>query len=135
MGIDVTRDEKQRFVKEWLTSANPYEAALKAFADRDTGFATMCGANLPHDEETLAIRADMLKEKGEQAFLPDKVEMARKILRIIDEKEGDVPLHTATARLRGVQLYCQLLGLLPKDDYGAGGSTIDTAALAEMLPG
>lgn len=99
---------KQRFAAEWLASPNdPFKAACNVYG-ADTGKALYAATHWINDPDVLAEKQRLIDEDGEDAFLPNKAELCRKVW---DMAQGEIEARDKLAALR---LYGELRNYIEK---------------------
>lgn len=102
-------EQKAAFAVQLLKNPNdPFRAAL-VVVPNDTRFALHIATYWVNDPEVLSFKDDLLKEDGEQAFLPDKAALLRAVWDRAHKPGVD---DTDFARL--AKLYAEVRGFVEK---------------------
>lgn len=77
---ELTQRLKLAFAEAWLFEPrNAFGAALK-ITKGNSQAALAISSNWIHDDEVLAMKAALIVERGEEAFLPSKAEMVHEVI-------------------------------------------------------
>lgn len=110
---------KDRFAVEWLRKGDPWPAALAVIGNQDPGRASQVAAQWPFDPYVKAKRQELIDESGEEAFLPTRADLARKVWQ-----EAENQRNAASDRTRNYRLYAEIMGLVEKEAKGAKGGVV-----------
>jgi hypothetical protein len=86
---------------------NPFGAAVK-LVGTDTSRALEISHYWPNDQYVLARQAELLAEFGEEAFLPSKTDLARKVYGMADT------LPEGKEKIAALRLYADIRGFIEK---------------------
>lgn len=86
---------------------NPFQAAVKIFGT-DTARALDISHRWPNDQYVLSKQAELLAEFGEEAFLPNKHDLARKLYELADT------LTDGKEKIAALRLYADVRGYIEK---------------------
>lgn len=86
---------------------NPFAAACSVFG-LDTSRALQASAEWINDPYVLTRQAEMLETMGEEAFLPSKLSLARKVFQLAEATKD------AKDRLKAYELYGNIMGHIHK---------------------
>lgn len=99
---------KEAFVREWLKTGDPFKAAMNVWPN-NTGRALRASWEYPIDPQILELRAKILADEGERAFLPTKEELARDVYGLSQQSTRPIE-----ERLKGYRLYAEIMGYIDK---------------------
>lgn len=122
-------DLKKEFAHYLLENPNePFVAALMVFPE-DNALALRMANEWPIDKEVIAIKKELILEKGELAFLPGKAKHAKQVWDKM-EKCYD---NTEYARLS--KEYRELMGWVNNQEKNPGNDVAEAFAdIAKRLP-
>lgn len=86
---------------------DPFKAALQVVGNSNTQFALLVSQTWPLDSVVIQHQKNLLKEFGEDTFLPGKLETARRIFNL-----GEDTTLAAKDRLAAYRLYALMRGYI-----------------------
>jgi hypothetical protein len=118
-------EEKRAFVRAWLKISDPFKAAVAVFGPLQASKCLKVADEWPKDSLVLALKEELLEENGEEAFLPSKAELAR---RVIDTADGFIQVEN---KLKALRLYAEVMGFIakPENDNGPKGAGVVAVTL------
>lgn len=120
-----TRDElalKDAFAAAWLRNGDDiFKAALEVFGFAQAGKALEYADKWALDPYILEKKKSLLADDGEDAYLPTKGQIARKILDAHDK----APM--TDDKIKALRLYSELMGFITKD--GVNGKLVAPVTL------
>lgn len=121
----VINDEKRAFVKAWLKVSDPFKAAVAVFGPLQASKCLKIADEWPKDPLVLHLKEELLETDGEEAFLPSKAELARKV---IDTADGFIHVES---KLKALRLYAEVMGFIvkPESDNGPKGAGVVAVSL------
>ena len=102
--------QKDDFAAEWIRSNDPFKAAIVVFGPDNAGRALQASVEWTRDAYVIAKRAELLEEVGEEAFLPTKADLARKVLEVHENSRAPED------KLKALELYGKLMGFIAKEN-------------------
>lgn len=114
------QQEKDKFAAEWLRTGDSFKAAIAVTGVNDAGRALWLEKQLVLDDYVLRRKQELIQENGEEAYLPSKADIARKVL------EAHETARSTDDRLKALRLYAEIMGHISKPDTNSnkGGSGI-----------
>ena len=106
--------EKKAFALELLKQNDPFKAATAVFGVTKPGKCLQVAAEWEKDALVQQFMAELLVEQGEEAFLPTKASLAK---RVMDTAEG---FAHADNKLKAFRLYAEIMGFIAKPELGNG---------------
>lgn len=121
-------DEKRAFARAWLRQSDPFKAAVAIFGPLQASKCLKVADEWPRDLQVLKIKEELLEEGGEEAFLPSKSELAR---RVIDTADGFIHVEN---KLKALRLYAEVMGFItkPETDSGPKGAGVVAVSLTPI---
>jgi len=105
------KELKRKFAEELLRNPNdPYGAAYRLFGT-DTIRALQVSQTWVIDPYVLEVQAELLKEFGEDEYLPSKAILARRVFDLADRPNTDVK-----DRLAAYKLYAEIRSFIAKPE-------------------
>lgn len=108
------QEDKKAFAIAWLKQSDPFKAAVSVFGPTQAGKCLKIADEWPNDPFVIQYYNELLEEKGEEAFLPTKAAVARKVM---ETAEGFIHVDN---KLKAFRLYAEIMGYITKPEAGDG---------------
>lgn len=102
-------DLKERFAEALLRDPEPMRAALAVIGQGDMPLAALAALEWPRDAFVLDTQARLVAQFGAEAFLPDKMALARTIWKHASECQDE------DSKTKALKLYGEVTGILRRD--------------------